>query len=98
MLGKMPEVIFCLRQERVAACARGPDRRGGSVRAAPVTADSYHSTMDPYNTIFRQVQLPQDCKGRLFLTAMPGRYHDIQEALEAWNTLKSEVGKEHMLL
>ncbi|WP_170157203.1 protein-tyrosine phosphatase family protein [Roseimicrobium gellanilyticum] len=54
--------------------------------------------MDPYNAIFRQVQLPPTCKGRLFLTGMPGRYHDIQEALEAWNELKAEVGKERMLL
>lgn len=54
--------------------------------------------MDPYNAIFRQVQLPKDCKGRLFLTGMPGRYQDIQNALEAWNKLKAEVGKERMLM
>jgi protein-tyrosine phosphatase len=54
--------------------------------------------MDPYNAIFRQVQLPPACKGRLFLTGMPGRYQDIQRALEAWNKLKAEVGKERMLM
>lgn len=48
--------------------------------------------------IFRPVQLPAGCKGRLFLTSMPGRYHDIQEALEAWNALKREVGRERLCL
>jgi hypothetical protein len=54
--------------------------------------------MDPYNPIFREVQLPPDCKGRLFLTGMPGRYQDIQHALEAWNALKANVGKERLML
>jgi protein-tyrosine phosphatase len=54
--------------------------------------------MDPYNVVFRPVQLPANCKGRLFLTGMPGRYQDIQHALEAWNGLKAKVGKERMLL
>ena len=46
--------------------------------------------MDPFDHIFRQVQLPQTCKGRLCLTGMPGRYQDIQHALEAWNQLKDD--------
>jgi predicted protein tyrosine phosphatase len=54
--------------------------------------------MDPYNAIFRQVMLPPGCKGRLFLTGMPGRYQDVQRALEEWNKLKAEVGKDRMLM
>lgn len=62
------------------------------------TVEPYHFAMDPYNAIFRQVQLPPDCKGRMFLTGMPGRYHSIQDALKEWNNLKAAVGKERMLM
>ncbi len=54
--------------------------------------------MEPQHAIFRPVQLPAGIKGSVHLTSMPGRYHDIQDSLEAWNALKKSAGREKMCL
>ncbi len=54
--------------------------------------------MDSPTPLFRPVPLPPGCKGKLYLTSMPGRYHDVQDALEAWNELKKSAGKDRMRL